>query len=160
MKITSRQAKYKYKNISYQGNNFLSSRLTSDKWHMVSLVNCLVRRSWIWSKFWKYLFLSNQMSLIGICGNSEWLAIALSWFASAQSQIPDPRSRLSWSDTLILWSLPHANNPLGRSLALAWNMSPELIWPWGWQRKWQDRKTEKLWRRFLAWLRVKSGADS
>ena len=160
MKIASQQAKYKYKNISYQGNNFLSSRLTSDKWHMVSLMNCLLKRSWIWWKFWKYLFLSDQMSLIGICGNSEWLAITLSWFASAWSQIPDPRSRLSWSDTLILWSPPHANNPLGRSLALAWNMSPELIWTWGWQRKWQDRKTEKLWRRFLAWLRVKSGADS
>ena len=29
--ISTNTTKYKYKNISYQGNNFLSSRLTSDK---------------------------------------------------------------------------------------------------------------------------------
>ena len=75
------------------GKQFLAAvdfnfKSTSDKRHLVSLMNCLLKRSWIWSKFWKYLFLSDQMSSIGICGNSEWLAITLSWFASAWSQIP------------------------------------------------------------------------
>ena len=44
---------------------------------------------------------------------SERTAISLSWFASALSASLSPQ--LSSSDILILWRLPHANNPPRRS---------------------------------------------